>query len=174
MLQFTLVDCPGHSAFIKSVIAGASTIDLMILVIDITKGLQVQTAECIALGEILRLDLLVVLNKIDLLSEKIRWKKIQKTKLALSKMFKKSLFRNKSNVPIIGYSAKQSQSEMQDIEILNLALMEDKQKKEVSSKIDPKEMMKAFLIEKIIQHSLKSYRFSSQIVKSIDLFSTFR
>ncbi len=34
-VQFTLVDCPGHASFMKSVIAGASIIDLMLLVIDV-------------------------------------------------------------------------------------------------------------------------------------------
>ena len=33
------MDCPGHASFIKSVITGASIIDLMILVIDIKKGI---------------------------------------------------------------------------------------------------------------------------------------
>jgi selenocysteine-specific elongation factor len=154
------------------VIAGASTIDLMILVIDITKGLQVQTAECIALGEILRLDLLVVLNKVDLLSEKIRWKKVQKSKIALQKMFKKSLFRNKEEVPVIGYSAKTMQTQTTTSNILNLALMQHIQKKKVASQIDEKVFMKHFLIEKIIQHSLKSYRFSkTSSKKKINFFS---
>ena len=38
-LQISLVDCPGHASFIKSVIAGASIIDLMILVMDCQKGI---------------------------------------------------------------------------------------------------------------------------------------
>ena len=37
-LQITLVDCPGHASLIKTVLGGAKIIDLMILVIDITKG----------------------------------------------------------------------------------------------------------------------------------------
>jgi selenocysteine-specific elongation factor len=33
-IQFTLVDCPGHASLMKTVIGGASIIDLMILVVD--------------------------------------------------------------------------------------------------------------------------------------------
>lgn len=37
-VQFTLVDCPGHASLIRTVIGGAQIIDLMLLVVDITKG----------------------------------------------------------------------------------------------------------------------------------------
>ncbi len=37
-LQFTLVDCPGHASLIRTIIGGARIIDMMVLVIDITKG----------------------------------------------------------------------------------------------------------------------------------------
>ena len=49
------------------VFPGAQIIDLMILVIDITKGMQTQTAECLVIGEITCPKILVVLNKVDLL-----------------------------------------------------------------------------------------------------------
>ena len=52
-LQYTLVDCPGHASLIRTIIGGAQIIDLMILVVDMTKGIQTQTAECLILGEIL-------------------------------------------------------------------------------------------------------------------------
>ena len=168
MIQFTLVDCPGHSAFIKSVIAGASTIDLMILVIDITKGLQVQTAECIALGEILKLDLLVVLNKIDLVSEKNRWKRVQATRKALQKMFKASQFRNKKRVHIVGYSPKMLGKVDESVSIRNLALISKDQTPK--SEFDEKKNLKENLIEKITEASLQSFRFShSKSRKNIKL-----
>lgn len=31
MLQFTLVDCPGHASLIKTVLGGAQIIDIMML-----------------------------------------------------------------------------------------------------------------------------------------------
>jgi selenocysteine-specific elongation factor len=68
-IQFTLVDCPGHASLMKTVIGGASIIDLMILVVDCQKLIQTQTAECIVLGEILMDKLLVAFNKIDLLQK---------------------------------------------------------------------------------------------------------
>ena len=37
-VQLTLVDCPGHASLIRTIIGGAQIIDMMILVIDITKG----------------------------------------------------------------------------------------------------------------------------------------
>jgi selenocysteine-specific elongation factor len=51
----------------KTVIGGASIIDIMILVVDCQKLIQTQTAECIVLGEILMNKLIVAFNKIDLL-----------------------------------------------------------------------------------------------------------
>ncbi|XP_018027040.1 selenocysteine-specific elongation factor-like [Hyalella azteca] len=66
-IQITLVDCPGHASLIRTIIAGAQIIDAMILVVDVTKGIQTQTAECLVIGEILCSHLLVVLNKVDLL-----------------------------------------------------------------------------------------------------------
>lgn len=66
-IQFTLVDCPGHASLMKTVIGGASIIDLMILVVDCQKLIQTQTAECIVLGEILMDKLIVAFNKTDLL-----------------------------------------------------------------------------------------------------------
>lgn len=66
-LQVTLVDCPGHASLIRTIIGGAQIIDLMLLVIDVTKGIQTQTAECLVIGEIMSDNLLVALNKVDLL-----------------------------------------------------------------------------------------------------------
>jgi selenocysteine-specific elongation factor len=38
----------------------------MLLVIDVTKGVQTQTSECLVVGEILMDELIVVLNKVDI------------------------------------------------------------------------------------------------------------
>ncbi len=50
----------------------------MLLVIDITKGIQTQTAECLIIGEITCDKMLVVLNKIDLIEENQRQLTIDK------------------------------------------------------------------------------------------------
>lgn len=40
-LQITLVDCPGHASLIRTIIGGSQIIDMMMLIVDITKGIQV-------------------------------------------------------------------------------------------------------------------------------------
>lgn len=90
-LQLTLVDCPGHASLIRTIIAGASIIDKMILVIDATKGIQTQTAECIVIGELLlRGSLVVVLNKIDLVEQD----KLQTIENRITAMLSKTKFSN--------------------------------------------------------------------------------
>lgn len=37
-VQVTLVDCPGHASLIRTIMGGAQIIDMMLLVIDVTKG----------------------------------------------------------------------------------------------------------------------------------------
>jgi selenocysteine-specific elongation factor len=59
----------------------------MLLVIDITKGIQTQTAECLIIGEITCDKMLVVLNKIDLIEENQR-------QLTIDKVEKKRIFRS--------------------------------------------------------------------------------
>ena len=39
-IQFTLVDCPGHASLMKTIIGGASIIDMMMLVVDAQKLVQ--------------------------------------------------------------------------------------------------------------------------------------
>ena len=65
----------------KTVIGGASIIDIMILVVDCQKLIQTQTAECIVLGEILMDKLIVAFNKIDLLKAEPPKLQAQLTKL---------------------------------------------------------------------------------------------
>ncbi len=40
--QYTLVDCPGHASLIKTIIGGAQIIDMMLLVVDIVKGIFIE------------------------------------------------------------------------------------------------------------------------------------
>eukprot|EP00959_Pyramimonas_sp_CCMP1952_P148687 3110419-Pyramimonas_sp.AAC.1 len=83
-VQFTLVDCPGHASLIRTIIGGAQIIDLMMLVVDVTKGIQTQTAECLVVGEILTQHMVVVLNKVDMLPEATREEKVEKMKKRLA------------------------------------------------------------------------------------------
>jgi small GTP-binding protein len=102
MLQFTLVDCPGHASLIRTIIGGAQIIDMMILVIDANKGIQTQTAECIVIGEITTDKLIIVLNKCDLLPESERDIRITKMTNKLRKIFATTKF---ALSPIIATSA---------------------------------------------------------------------
>ena len=99
-VQYTLVDCPGHASLIKTIIGGAQIIDLMILVIDIEKGMQTQTSECLIIGEICCNKIIVVLNKFDLIEESKREKEISKMKSRLVKTFEKTKFANCSIVAV--------------------------------------------------------------------------
>lgn len=47
-------------------------------VVDITKGIQTQTAECLVIGEITCGKMLIVLNKIDLVPAEKRLQTIEK------------------------------------------------------------------------------------------------
>ncbi|RUP51114.1 hypothetical protein BC936DRAFT_149771 [Jimgerdemannia flammicorona] len=99
-LQITLVDCPGHASLVKTIIGGAQIIDLMLLVIDATKGVQTQTAECLVIGEITTEKMIVVLNKIDLYPENARNIKIKEMITGLRKTLSKTKFRDAPIVPI--------------------------------------------------------------------------
>mmetsp|Transcript_5792 Transcript_5792/g.15442 ORF Transcript_5792/g.15442 Transcript_5792/m.15442 type:complete len:642 (+) Transcript_5792:83-2008(+) len=68
--RVTLVDCPGHASLLRMVLGAAHIIDVTLLVVDARKLVEPQTAECLALAEILfsARSMVIALNKIDLLS----------------------------------------------------------------------------------------------------------
>ena len=65
--NFIVLDCPGHEEYTRNMAVGASKADLAILLIDITKGVQIQTKRhfkiCMMMGI---KDYIVVVNKMDL------------------------------------------------------------------------------------------------------------
>lgn len=93
-VQYTLVDCPGHASLLRTIIGGAQIIDLMMLVIDVMKGMQTQTAECLVLGEITCNHMIVILNKIDLIPVEKREATIQKMAKKILKTLEKTKFKN--------------------------------------------------------------------------------
>ncbi|XP_036085687.1 selenocysteine-specific elongation factor isoform X5 [Rousettus aegyptiacus] len=99
-LQVTLVDCPGHASLIRTIIGGAQIIDLMMLVIDVTKGMQTQSAECLVIGQIACQKLIVVLNKIDLLAEGKRQAAIDKMTKKMQKTLENTKFRGAPIIPV--------------------------------------------------------------------------
>lgn len=102
-LQFTLVDCPGHASLIKTIIGGAQIIDMMLLVIDITKGMQTQTAECLVIGEITCNQMVVVLNKIDMIPDNKRQPTIEKMTKKIHMTLKNTKFHDCSIVPVSAF-----------------------------------------------------------------------
>ena len=67
-----LVDVPGHERFIKNMVAGATGIDLVMLVVAADDGVMPQTREHLAIMDLLGVKRgLVVLNKIDLVDEEM-------------------------------------------------------------------------------------------------------
>mmetsp|Transcript_4601 Transcript_4601/g.8041 ORF Transcript_4601/g.8041 Transcript_4601/m.8041 type:complete len:384 (+) Transcript_4601:111-1262(+) len=99
-IQYTLVDCPGHASLIRTIIGGAQIIDRMLLVVDVTKGIQTQTAECLVIGEILTNDLVVVLNKIDLIPDEKREAKIEKVSKMLEGALSTTRFKGSPIIPV--------------------------------------------------------------------------
>ncbi|VDP15837.1 unnamed protein product [Soboliphyme baturini] len=100
LIQFTLVDCPGHASLIRTVIGGAQIIDLILLVIDVMKGIQTQTAECIVLGEICCPGRMVIaLNKADLLPEDSFDEAVEKQQKKFNRVLSETSFRNCEIVP---------------------------------------------------------------------------
>merc|ERR1712142_331587 len=110
-VQYTLVDCPGHASLMKTIIGGAAIVDLFMLVVDVTKGIQTQTAECLILGEILCSKMLVVLNKIDLIPAAKREATIVKASKRISKTLESTRF---AGSQIVAVSANPGGSESAD------------------------------------------------------------
>eukprot|EP00898_Chlorokybus_atmophyticus_P005046 jgi/Chlat1/5542/Chrsp369S00410 len=100
-VQFTLVDCPGHASLIRTIIGGAQIIDIMMLVVDVTKGVQTQTAECLVVGEISPTkNMLVVLNKTDMLPADSKNVAIEKMKKRLKATLKATKFADAEMVAV--------------------------------------------------------------------------
>src|SRR5581483_6719245 len=68
--QLSVVDVPGHERFVRTMVAGASGIDLFLLVIDAGEGARPQTREHLAILRLLGIELgVVALTKADLVDE---------------------------------------------------------------------------------------------------------
>ncbi len=66
----TIIDVPGHERFVKTMVAGVSTIDLALLVIAADDGVMPQSREHVDILKILGITRgIIVLNKVDLAEE---------------------------------------------------------------------------------------------------------
>src|SRR4051812_15870039 len=68
--QLSVVDVPGHERFVRTMVAGATGIDLFLLVIDASEGARPQTHEHLAILRLLGIDRgVVALTKRDLVDD---------------------------------------------------------------------------------------------------------
>ena len=68
--QFSLVDVPGHERFVRTMIAGATGIDLFLLVIDAQEGVRPQTLEHLAVLRLLGVERgVIAVTKSDAVDE---------------------------------------------------------------------------------------------------------
>jgi selenocysteine-specific elongation factor len=71
-LRIAVVDVPGHERFVRTMVAGASGLDLVMVVVAADEGVMPQTLEHLAICELLGVDRgLIVLTKSDLVDEEM-------------------------------------------------------------------------------------------------------
>ena len=71
-LRLGVVDVPGHEGLVRTMVAGATGIDLVLLVVAADEGVMPQTREHVAICELLGIDRgVVALTKIDAASEEL-------------------------------------------------------------------------------------------------------
>lgn len=73
---------------------------MMILVVDIQKGFETQTGECLILGEVTRKPMIVVLNKIDIIEESKRCTTIEKVTKKVQKTLVSTIFKTSRIIPV--------------------------------------------------------------------------
>ena len=81
-----IVDVPGHKDFIKTMVAGAYGIDIVLLVVAADSGIMPQTVEHLKIIEMLGVkNGIVVLNKADLVDEEM----LELAELEIANIWKK-------------------------------------------------------------------------------------
>ncbi|ETW57939.1 hypothetical protein PFUGPA_00082, partial [Plasmodium falciparum Palo Alto/Uganda] len=98
------------------IIMGSEITDIIILVIDINKGIQKQTIECLVLCKIINCDIIIVLNKIDLIPLHLREKKINLMKKKIQEAFYKFKSLQSLNYHIVSISANVKGKDNKDVE----------------------------------------------------------
>ena len=64
--KFIIADCPGHYQYTRNMITGASTADVALVLVDVTKGVVEQTARHFVAAALLRVPhVLLCVNKMD-------------------------------------------------------------------------------------------------------------
>src|SRR5438128_10239243 len=113
-VRFGFVDVPGHERFVKNMLAGATGIDLVLLVIAADEGVMPQTREHFEICRLLGTKAgIVVLTKSDIVDSEL----LDLVKFEAAELVEKSFL---ENAPVIATSAKTSDG----IEQLKRALLE--------------------------------------------------
>ncbi len=109
----SIVDVPGHERFIRNMVAGASGIDLVLLVIAADEGIKPQTKEHLEICELLGIkDGIVVLTKVDLVDKE--W--LELIKMEVEEYLKETFLKNS---PIIPFSAVTLEGKEELIQVLD-------------------------------------------------------
>ncbi len=99
-VRIGLVDVPGHEKFVKNMLAGASGIDVVLLIIAADEGVMPQTREHFEICRLLEIQTgLIVLTKRDLVDEEL----LELVKLDAQELVENSFL---ENAPMIEVSAK--------------------------------------------------------------------
>ena len=99
-LRIGFVDVPGHERFVKNMLAGASGIDFVLLVIAADEGVMPQTREHFEICRLLETkNGLVVLTKSDLVDEEL----LELVRLETAELVENSFL---ENAPVVAVSAK--------------------------------------------------------------------
>ena len=83
--KFIIADCPGHVQYTRNMFTGASTANIAILLVDVTKSLSEQTKRHLFIISLLRIPHLVIcFNKMDLIDyDENRFIKLKKERFLM-------------------------------------------------------------------------------------------
>ena len=101
--DITVIDVPGHEKFVRHMLAGASTIDFVVLVVAADDGVMPQTREHFEICRLMGIKRgLVAINKVDLVDDE--W--IEMVKLDVGEMVKGSFLDGAPMMPVSAITGK--------------------------------------------------------------------
>jgi len=117
----SIVDVPGHEKFVKTMVAGVTGIDFVMLVVASDEGIMPQTQEHIDILSILGVDSgLVALTKADLVTRK----EIEQRKLEVNEALQETTLKNLDIIPVSSLTGEGVDTIIQKIDQLTLTTKE--------------------------------------------------